>query len=102
MRNNADTGGVNGVALMTTRRMTASAIRSDFGETVNRVAYKDETVIIERRGKPLAVLMSWDRYSEIERVMESLEEHHDAEIIGKRMGDEAIPLDQALKELATE
>ena len=39
-------------------RLTASQVREDFADTLNRVAYGGERVILCRRGKDVAALVS--------------------------------------------
>ena len=39
-------------------RVSATAARRDFAETLNRVAYRGERVVLERNGKDIAVLIS--------------------------------------------
>ena len=39
-------------------RLAASQVREDFAETLNRVAYGGERVILHRRGKDIAALVS--------------------------------------------
>jgi len=39
-------------------RVTASEAREEFSEILSRVAYGDERIAIQRRGKDLAVLIS--------------------------------------------
>ena len=38
-------------------RLKATLARDDFAETLNRVAYRGERIILERRGKNLAALV---------------------------------------------
>lgn len=39
-------------------QMTAQEARDDFAETLNRVAYGKARVMVNRRGKPLAAIVS--------------------------------------------
>lgn len=41
-------------------RMRASIARDSFADTVNRVAYRGERIVLERHGKPVAALVSLD------------------------------------------
>jgi prevent-host-death family protein len=43
-------------------RITATEARVHFGEVYRRVTENDETIIIERNGKPGAVILSIDAY----------------------------------------
>jgi prevent-host-death family protein len=47
---------------MEPRRIGADKFRRDLTEILNQVGYGDEEVIIERHGKPLAVVISYERY----------------------------------------
>ena len=38
-------------------RLSASAVREDFAETLNRVAYRGERIVLDRRGKSVAALV---------------------------------------------
>jgi prevent-host-death family protein len=55
--------------------MTATQARQDFAETVNRVAYRGERVVLERRGKPLAAIIP---VQDLE-ILEKLEDRLDLE-----------------------
>jgi prevent-host-death family protein len=43
---------------MNLARLTASALREKLGDALNRVAYKGERIILERRGRDVAALVS--------------------------------------------
>ena len=78
---------------MAAKRLTASQVRQDFGETVSRVAYSDEPVVIERRGRPLVALISFRAYEAFERFVEAAEDHIDAEAAMKTAGEETLDFD---------
>jgi prevent-host-death family protein len=40
------------------RRMSAKEARDRFGEVLNRAYYQREPIIVERQGKPVAVVVS--------------------------------------------
>lgn len=51
-----------------TKRMSVGAARSKFADVVNTVYYRNEPILVERDGKPMAVLVSpeqWDRYQQL-------------------------------------
>lgn len=54
-------------------RVAASEARDHFAEVLNRVAFGRERVVLERRGKDLAALVSLDDL----RILEALEERMD-------------------------
>ena len=63
--------------------------RSKFSEIIGRVAYAHERIIVERRGKPLAVIISLD---DLEK-LEALDEDRQADIEDIQRNDfRAYPL----------
>ncbi len=67
---------------MVTKRMSVKEARENFSDLLGMVYYGKESVIIERKGKPMAVLISPDQYERYERqVMQRfgqvLDELHD-------------------------
>ena len=50
-----------------TRRVAAKDARANFSDVLSQVYYGQEPVIVERKGKPVAVLISpeqWERYQQ--------------------------------------
>ena len=58
-------------------RIPATAVRDSFSETLNRVAYKGERIVLERHGKAVAALVSVEDLA----LLESLEDRLDAEAV---------------------
>lgn len=58
-------------------RIPATAVRNSFSETLNRVAYKGERIVLERHGKAVAALVSVDDLA----LLESLEDRLDVEAV---------------------
>jgi len=56
-------------------RLTASTARDRFSDVLNRVAYGGERVVIERRGKELAAIVSLEDL----RLLEAIEDRLDVE-----------------------
>ena len=54
-------------------RLAASAVRDTFGDTLNRVAFKGERIVLERHGKAVAALVSVEDLS----LLEDLEDRAD-------------------------
>jgi prevent-host-death family protein len=50
------------VLTKSTDRISATEARVHFGEIYRRVTENDETIIVERNGKPGAVILSFDAY----------------------------------------
>jgi prevent-host-death family protein len=54
-----------------TKRMSVKEARENFSDVLGLVYYGKESVIVERKGKPMAVLISPEQYERYERqVME--------------------------------
>jgi prevent-host-death family protein len=58
-------------------RLTASAVRDSLGDTLNRVAYGRERILLERHGKAVAALISVDDLS----LLEALEDQADLKAV---------------------
>lgn len=56
-------------------RIAASSLRTNLSDTVNRVAYRGERLVLERRGKPVAVLVPVEDLA----LLEAIEDRQDAE-----------------------
>ncbi len=69
-------------------RVGASEAREGFPEVVNRAAYGGERVIVERRGKELAAVVSIEDLRLLERLVEEEEDRTDLEESRKALADE--------------
>ncbi len=58
-------------------RMSASKARESFSDTVNRVAYRGERIVLERRGKSIAALVPVVDLQRLERLSEGEEDRLD-------------------------
>jgi len=73
--------------------MSVGKVRQDIAEMVNRVAYGGDRVVIERRGKGVAALISLDDLE----LLESLEDREDIKAARrareqmKRTGEKPVP-----------
>lgn len=84
-----------------TMKLGIADIRSNLAEALNRVAYSGERVILERRGKPTAAIVSLDDLA----VLEAIEDRDDviaakralAEM--RRKGEKPIPWERVKKQL---
>ena len=56
-------------------RLAASTLRQQLADTLNRVAYKGERIVLERRGKDIAALVSLEDLA----LLEQLEDRIDLE-----------------------
>jgi prevent-host-death family protein len=77
-------------------RLRASAVREDFSETLNRVAYKGERIILERRGKDVAALVPVEDLE----LLENLEDRMDLEAARRALKEKgSVSLDELKAEL---
>ena len=78
---------------------TISDVRKNLSETLNIVQYNHERVILQRRGKPVAVIVPIEDYE----TLEELEDRYDVEeaekILANSTKEDFIPLKEVIKEL---
>src|SRR5688572_9015253 len=55
---------------MAVRRMSTRDARANFSELLGLVYYTKEPVVVERKGKPYAVVISPDQYAMLEKELE--------------------------------
>ena len=77
--------------------LKSSEARTEWAEMLNRVGYGGERISIERRGKPVAVLVS----PEDAELLEVIEDRIDARKARKVLesDEEPVPIDEALDDL---
>ena len=61
-----------------TNVISAMEIRDHLGETLNRIQYRNESFFVERRGSPVAVIMSVEDFEALAPHLEHLEDLRDA------------------------
>lgn len=86
------------------RHITTSEARDELSEILNRVAYGRERVVIRRRGKDLAAVISVEDLRRLERLEETLEDKLDAEAADRILADrnaEFVDWQSAKRELRT-
>jgi prevent-host-death family protein len=77
-------------------RMSIVDFRNQLAEPINRVAYQGERVILERRGKGVAALVSMDDLA----LLEKLEDESDVKAARAALKEQgAIPFEQVKAEL---
>lgn len=59
--------------------VSAMEIRNRLGDLLSRILYRGERFVIERRGKPVAALISIEEYEALLPIMEDLEDVKRAE-----------------------
>lgn len=82
-------------------RATLSEARQNLPELANRAGYKGERIVLERRGKPVAVLISVEDLELLER-LEDMADYREAiriELDARANGETPISLDEAKRRL---
>jgi len=83
-------------------RMNTSDVRHDFAEVINRAAYRGERIVLHRRGKDVAAIISVEDLELLER----LEDENDIKAAkaalreAKKKG--TMPLSQVMEEMGIE
>jgi prevent-host-death family protein len=62
--------------------MTASKARESFSDTVNRVAYRGDRIVLQRRGKAIAALVPVADFERLEQLSEVEEDRLDIAAAG--------------------
>lgn len=60
-----------------TRNITAMQARQNFGDLLNRAKLKGERFLVNRSGKPMAIIMSVTDYEDMEDLLDTLMEEAD-------------------------
>lgn len=83
---------------MLVRRMSAREARANFADLVARVYYTKEPVIVERKGKPMAALVSAEQFEQFEQMKAKL--WATIEAVGERNADKDP--DEVLRDVTAE
>ena len=72
--------------------MRASEARANFADTLNRVAYGGERIVLHRRGRPVAVLVAVEDLE----ALEAAEDADDVRVAMERLhdGEETLTLEE--------
>jgi antitoxin Phd len=83
-------------------RLNASDARNDFSEVLNRVAYQGERIVLHRRGKDVAALISLEDLALLEK-FEDAQDLRDAKAALKEAAKKGVkPLSRVMEELGSE
>ncbi len=82
-------------------RLAASKARDDFADTLNRVAYGGERIVLRRRGKDVAVIVPVEDLSLIEKIEDEQDVRAARRVLAnmKRRRRKPIPLEKLKREL---
>ena len=77
-------------------RLTASALRENLGDALNRVAYKGERIVLERHGRDVAALVSLEDLA----LLNELEDRIDVETARAALAEPgSVPWEEVKKRL---
>ena len=81
------------------KRIKTNKARDEFGSVVNRVAYGQERIILQRRNRDMAAMIPMEDLRLLERLIEAEEDRIDLEKAGKAHAERGrdIPLDQFME-----
>ena len=84
-------------------RLTTSKARNDFADIINRVAYGGERIVLHRRGKNIAAIISMKDLVILEKIVQEAEVQADLAEIRKAKREltreGTVPWEQVKKEL---
>ena len=83
------------------KRLTTGNVRKDFAQTLNQVAFGRDRIVLNRRGKDVAVLVPIEDL----KLLEEIEDTLDTVEIVRRLSDPneiPIPYEAARKELGAD
>ncbi|HEV3167128.1 MAG TPA: type II toxin-antitoxin system Phd/YefM family antitoxin [Isosphaeraceae bacterium] len=81
-------------------RLPASQARDDFAEVLNRVAYKGDRIVLHRRGKDVAAVISIEDLKLFERLIAEEENRIDLKAARKALKEPgSIAWDQVTRDL---
>ena len=83
-------------------RLTTSEARHEFAEVINRVAYLGERVILHRRGKDVAVIISVEDLALLERYEDAVDIREAKRSLREAQKKGTKPLARVMNEMAEE
>lgn len=82
-------------------RLAASQVREAFSDTLNRVAYRGERIVLRRRGRDLAAIVPISDLRLIEKTEDDIDRRAARQALSemKRKGLKPVPYDEVRKRL---
>lgn len=82
-----------------TKVFSVADAKAKFSEVISSAEHQEERVVIEKRRKPIAVIIGYNDY----KLLEKLEDIYHSHLLKKvLMEDKFYPLDETLKKLEIE
>ncbi len=73
-------------------RLPSAKVRKDFSETVNRVAYGRERIVLHRRGKDLAAMIPVEDLALLEEIEDRLDVEEAEKILARAKAKREKPI----------
>ena len=83
-------------------RLNASDARNDFSDVLNRVAYQGERVVLHRRGKDVAVIISLEDLALLEKYEDAQDLKNAKAALKEAAKKGTKPLSRVMEELGSE
>lgn len=85
-------------------KLAASQARDSFSDTLNRVAYRGERIVLRRRGKDLAAIIPMEDLRLIEKMEDETDVREARKALAemKRKGEKPVPYRAVRKRLGLE
>lgn len=82
-------------------KLAASQVRDSFSDTLNRVAYRGERIVLRRRGKDLAAIVPMGDLNLIQQIEDEIDLREARKALSemKRKGLKPVPYEQVRKKL---
>lgn len=77
---------------------TIGEVRREIADTVNQVAYGKERIVLERRGKKIAAIVSIEDLELLEKIEDYIDIHEVDRLLADP-GEKPLPYEQVRKEL---
>ncbi len=82
-------------------RLAASRAREDFSDTLNRVAYGGERIVLRRRGRDLAAIVPMEDLALIEKIEDATDVREARKAVAhmRRTGKKPVTLEKLKRDL---
>ena len=82
-------------------KLAASTVRDTFADTLNRVAYRGERIVLRRHGKDLAAIVPMEDLALIERLEDGIDLRKAKSAVSrmKRKDSKSIPIEKLKRDL---
>jgi prevent-host-death family protein len=82
-------------------RLAASRAREDFSDTLNRVAYGGERIVLRRRGRDLAAIVPMEDLALIEKIEDATDVREARKAVARmrRTGKKPVTLERLKRDL---